>query len=214
MKKIVLLIALLVAGFSMNAQSQEAYIKAMTKGLEAMGSAQSQEDRVAVASQFERIAAKVKDQWQAQYYAGLSYVMLSFNAADLETNDSYTAKAQEFIDAALKLAPNSAEIEALQGYNYMAQLAADPNSRGQRLSPKAMQHFGKALSLDGENPRALALMAQMKYGMAQFFNAPTDEACDMVKKSLPIFDAEAKAESFDPTWGKSMAEGLVGQCNQ
>lgn len=214
MKKIVLLIALLVAGFTMNAQSQEAYIKAMTKGLQAMAEAQTQEDRTEVAGQFERIAAKVTDQWHAQYYAGLSYVMLSFNAPDLETKDSYTTKAQEFIDAALELSPNSSEIVALQGYNYMAQLAADPNTRGQSLSPKAMQHFGKAMSLDSENPRAMALMAQMKYGMAQFFGAPTDEACDMAKKSLPIFDEEAKAESLDPSWGKQMAEGLIGQCEQ
>lgn len=214
MKKIVLLFALLTAGLALNAQSQEAYIKAMTKGLTTMGAVQSQEDRQAAASQFERIAAKVTDQWHPHYYAALNYVNMSFNAADLKEKDALTAKAQEYIDAALKLEPKNAEVVALQGFNYMAQLAADPGSRGQSLSPKAMQQFGLAVSLDGENPRAMALMAQMQYGMAQFFGSSTDDACAMAKKSIPIFDAQEEGKSLDPTWGKAMAESLIGQCNQ
>ncbi len=214
MKKIVLLIALLTAGFALHAQNQEAYIKAMTKGLESFGAAQTQEDRMATAGQFERIAAKVKDQWHPHYYAALANINLSFNAPDLAAKDGFTTKAQKYIDAALALSPNNAEIIALQGYNYMAQLTADANNRGQSLSPRVMQNFGKALAMDKENPRAMALMAQMQYGMAQFFGSPTDDACNMVRKSIPIFEAQAQGKSLDPTWGKEMAEGLIGQCNQ
>lgn len=214
MKKIVLLLTLLATGLALNAQSQEAYIKAMTKGLEAMSTAQSQEDRQAAAGQFERIAAKVEDQWHPHYYAALNYINMSFNAPDLEAKDALTEKAQKFIDHALKLEPKNVEVVTLQGYNYLAQLAADPGSRGQSLSPKAMQQFGLARSLDGENPRAMMLMAQMQYGTAQFFGSPTDDACNLAKKSIPIFDAEEKGKSFDPTWGKEVAEGLIGQCDQ
>ena len=77
MKKIVLLLALLTAGFALHAQSQEAYVKAMSKGLENLWAAESQEDRQAVASQFERIAAKVKDQWHPHYYAALANINMS-----------------------------------------------------------------------------------------------------------------------------------------
>lgn len=209
MKKIILLIALLITGFALNAQGQEAYMKAMGKALTAMGT-----DPQAAAGQFERIAAKVKDQWHPQYYAALSYINMSMNAEDLKTKDEYTAKAQSFLDKVMELEPKNSEVVALQGFNYMAQLAADPGSRGQSLSPKAMQQFGKAVSMDPENPRALALMAQMQYGTAQFFGSPTDKPCEMVKKSIPIFEAEEGGKSFDPTWGKEMAEGLIGQCNK
>lgn len=209
MKKIVILIALLITGFAVHAQGQEAYMKAMGKALATMGT-----DQQAAAGQFERIAAKVKDQWHPQYYAALNYINMSFGAADLKTKDEYTTKAQTFIDKAVELEPKNAEVVALQGFNYMAQLSADPGSRGQSLSPKAMQQFGKAVSIDPENPRAMALMAQMQYGTAQFFGSPTDKACDMVKKSIPVFDAEEGGKSFDPTWGKEMAESLIGQCNQ
>lgn len=209
MKKIIILIALLASGFALQAQSQEAYVKAMGKALAAMG-----EDQQAAAGQFERIAAKVKDQWYPHYYAALNYINLSFNAPDIKTKDEYTAKAQGFIDSALALEPDNAEVIALQGFNYMAQLAADPGSRGQSLSPKAMQFFGKALSKEPKNPRAMALMAQMQYGTAQFFGSPTDKPCEMVKSSIAIFEAEEQGKSLDPTWGKEMAEGLIGQCNQ
>jgi len=214
MKKIVLLLALLTAGFALHGQSQEAYIKAMTKGLEALGTAQTQEDRQAAASQFERIAAKVKDQWHPHYYAALTNINMSMNAPDLSTKDAFTDKAQKYLTTALELAPGNADVVALQGYNYMAQLAAEPNSRGQAMAPKAMQQFGKALSLDKENPRAMALMAQMQYGTAQFFGSPTDDACNMVKKSIPIFEAQENGKSLDPTWGKGMAQGLISQCDK
>lgn len=214
MKKIVLLLALLTAGLALHAQSQEAYVKAMAKGLQTLGAAQSQEDRLAAASQFERIAAKVKDQWHPHYYAALANINMSMNAADLSDKDALTSKAQGYIDTALKLAPGNSEVVALQGYNYMAQLAADPNTRGQAMAPKAMQQFGKAMAMDKENPRAMALMAQMQYGTAQFFGSPTDDACNMARKTIPIFEAEAKGQSLEPSWGKEMAQGLVGQCDK
>ena len=40
-----------------------------------------------------------------------------------------------------------------------------------------MQSLGGALSLNPENPRALALIAQTQYGTAQFLGSPTTEAC-------------------------------------
>lgn len=212
MKKTLLLIGLLIAGFALNAQSQDAYIKAMTKGLEATGSAQSEQDFIKAAGQFERISSKVKDQWHPQYYAALNYLNASFRAEKLETKDGYTTKAQAFIDKALEINPQESEIVALQGFNYMAQLSADPGSRGQSLSPKAMQFFGKAVSMNPENPRALALLAQMQYGTAQFFGSSTKEPCESAKKSLPFFDAENNAKSLAPSWGKDMAEALIKGC--
>lgn len=214
MKKIIILIALLISGFSLNAQSQKAYMKAMSRGLEGLRTAQSLEDIQSVASQFERISARVKDQWHPNYYAGLSYINMSFRAEDISTKDKYSAKAQEFIDKALAIAPDNSEVVALQGYNYMVQLAADPNTRGQMLSQKAMQQFSMAIKLNPENPRANTLMAQMQFGMAQFFGSPTDNACAMAKKTIPVFEAEEKGKSLDPTWGIELANSIIGQCEK
>ncbi len=46
----------------------------------------------------------------------------------------------------------------------------------------------KANALNPENPRALALMAQMQFGTAQFFNQPTTDACNTLNQALQKFD--------------------------
>ncbi|MFT6872892.1 MAG: hypothetical protein ACJAVN_001904 [Roseivirga sp.] len=214
MKKIVLLIALLVAGFALHGQGQEAYIKAMSKGLTQMSSAGTLEEKQAVASQFERIAAKVEGEWLPNYYAALNYINMSLAAEGISIKDQYTSKAQEFIDIAIEVAPNNAEVVALQGFNYMTQIAADPNSRGQMLSGKAMQQFSMAVRIDPENPRAKMLLAQMQIGMAQFFGSPIDQPCAMVKQTIPTFEAQGAKQTIEPTWGKEMAEGIIKQCGQ
>lgn len=214
MKKIVLLIALLVAGFALHGQGQEAYIKAMSKGLTQMSSAGTLEEKQAVASQFERIGAKVEGEWLPNYYAALNYINMSFAAEGISIKDQYTSKAQEFIDIAIEVAPNNAEVVALQGFNYMTQIAADPNSRGQMLSGKAMQQFSMAVRIDPENPRAKMLLAQMQIGMAQFFGSPIDQPCAMVKQTIPTFEAQGAKQTIEPTWGKDMADGIVQQCGK
>lgn len=214
MKKITLILGMLVATLALNAQNQEAYIKAMTTGLQQLGKASSINELQSAAGQFERIAARMDQDWYAQYYAGLCYTRISMMAEGIEKKDEYSSKALTFVEKAKSLNPNNSEVVTLEGFVYMAQLVADPNARGQMLSGKTLQTFGQAMQLNPENPRAIALMAQMKYGTAQFFNSSTAEACGMVKKTLPIFEAEQKEQSFDPTWGAEIANGLIGVCEQ
>ncbi|MBO3698831.1 hypothetical protein [Roseivirga sp. E12] len=214
MKKIFLLIGLLVAGFALHGQGKEAYTKAMSKALTQMSTVKTIEDRQAVASQFERIAAKVDEEWLPSYYVALNYINMSYMAEGISTKDKYTTKAQEFIDKAIALEPNNAEVVALQGFNYMTQLAADPNSRGQMMSGKAMQQFSMAVRIAPENPRANMLLGQMQLGMAQFFGSPTDQPCAKVKQTIPAFEAEEANVTLEPNWGKAMAEGIIKQCGQ
>ena len=212
MKKLTIFIALIIASFATQAQDQAAYMQAMVKGLQSMGAERNIENLQASASQFERIAANVNDQWHPQYYAALNYINASMLAEGIKGKDQLLDKARPFIDAALKMQPNNSEVVALDGFYLMAKLAADPNSRGQALSGMASQTFGMAMKLDPKNPRAMALMAQMQYGTAQFFGSSTAGACGMVEKSISLFEAEEKGKSFEPTWGIEIAQGLMSQC--
>ncbi len=213
MKKITLIIGIIVATFSLQAQSQEAYMKAMGKALTEMGKAQKFEDYQQVAAQFERISARASNQWHPSYYAALAYINMSMRAEGISEKDKWTNKSQEFIDQAKGTAPNNAEIVALQGFQHMIVLSADPNSRGQMLSPKAMQALGQAVSMDPTNPRANSFMAQMEHGMAQYFGSSTANACARAQKALELFNAQSEETSLDPSWGKSTAEQLVQQCS-
>ena len=214
MKKITIIIGILVAAFSMQAQSQEAYVKAMGKGLMDMGDAKSFEDYQKVAAQFERISAKVTDQWHPSYYAALANINMSMRVEGINEKDKWTKKAQEYIDQAMKVASNNAEVVALQGFQHMIVLSADANSRGQMLSAKAMQYLSQAVTMDPTNPRANILLAQMEHGMAQFFGSSTANACERAQKALELFDKQQESKSLDPTWGKSTASELVEQCGK
>ena len=204
----------MVAGFALKAQNEQAYINAMSKGLEALGTANTMEELQSVAGQFERIAANVTDQWHPQYYAALAYINMSFRTDDLSKKDQLTDKAETFIKAGLKLEPNNSELVALKGYKYMIELSADVANRGQSLSQLTMMQLGKALSLDPNNPRANTFMAQMELGMAQFFGSSTANACGKAKTAIKFFEAQPEEMSFDPKWGKEMAEAIIQQCGQ
>lgn len=214
MKKLTILLVLFIASFALNAQNQEAYMKAMMKGLQSMGAERNLENLQTSAGQFERIATNVDNQWHPQYYAALCYINASFLAEGVKAKDQLLDKAKPFIEKAKKFVPNNSEVVALEGFYFMAQLAADPDSRGQTLSGLASQTFGQAMQLNPKNPRAMVLMAQMQYGTAQFFGSSTAEACGLVEKSIPLFEAEEKGKSFEPTWGIEMAKELMATCGK
>ncbi|MGW8122828.1 hypothetical protein ACV07N_09210 [Roseivirga echinicomitans] len=214
MKKLTILLAIFISSFTLNAQNQDAYINAMVKGLQSMGAERNLENLQSAAGQFERIAANVNGQWHPHYYAALNYINASFLTEGVKAKDQLLDKAKPFVEKAMELAPNNSEVVALDGFYLMAQLAADPNSRGQSLSGLASQTFGHAMQLDAKNPRAMALMAQMQYGTAQFFGSSTAGACGLAEKSIPLFNAEEKGKSFEPTWGIEVAEQLMAGCGK
>jgi hypothetical protein len=94
----------------------------------------------------------------------------------------------------------------------MIRITVDPASRGQQYSALGSQAFGKALSLDGENPRAMALMAQMEFGTAQFLGSSTSEACATNDAALQKFATFRSSNPLAPQWGKAMALELKSKC--
>ena len=204
---------LIISSIHLSAKDS-AYEKAMKKGLTLLDSASGEEDLQKTANFFDRIAEKESKEWLPQYYAGLSYVYMSFSdSLSLEERDIYLAKAKERATKAAEVSENNVEIVVLQGYIDMARLSADPATRGQSLSPVVMQTFGKAIQMDPENPRALVMMARMEYGMAQFFGSGTEKACAMASKSMKYFDGD-KEDGIAPKWGKNMASQMIRSCER
>ena len=87
----------------------------------------------------------------------------------------------------------------------MMRVTVDPATRGPQYSGLAMQTFGKASAINPENPRALALMAQMQYGTAKFFGSPTTEACSTLNAALEKFDSYKSENPLSPQWGREMS---------
>lgn len=190
-----------------------AYENAMKKQLQSMKTIQTVEESQAVSNAFVRISEAKTEEWLPLYYAAYLNTIAAFR---FEVNkDQYFDQAMELAKKADKISPNNSEIVALQGFITMGKLSVDPMSRGQEMSGQAMQLFGKAISLDRENPRATTLMAQMELGMAQFFGQGPEKACGLARVGMELFGKEAAKINENyllPTWGKDQAEQVVNSC--
>ena len=192
--------------------ANENYREAMEKAIAHVYQATDLAELQDAVNTFERIGLVETRKWEPQYYLAFGYLMM----ANLEQN---AARKDEFLDRAMiavtnakVLAPKESEIIALEGFVHMLRVTVDPGSRGPEFAPRALQALSQATSLNPENPRALALRAQMLYGSAQFFGTSTTEACEMVDKSLKQFSSYKSANDLAPVWGRAMAEALQQKC--
>jgi hypothetical protein len=210
MKKLITGVLFFIS-FSFAFASDEAYKNAMKENLDAMKNAKSAQEFQEVANTFERISKIASKEWLPLYYAGLAYINMSHMEQDKALKEPALDKARPFIDQAVALAPKECEVIVLDGYWTMMKMSYDPATRGQTMAPAASQLFSTALSIEPENPRAIAMKAEMEYGSAKFFGSSTETACNMFKKSLPFFD-KAPVNELAPTWGKERAQYMADNC--
>ena len=188
------------------------YTDQMLKNIDLVYKAQSPEELQSAVNTFERIANAEKDKWEPFYYAAFGNIMLANREKEVSKKDALLNNAKVFVDKAYAINANESELIALEGFIYMMKVSVDPATRGQQFTMLSMQAYGKALSINPNNPRALALLAQMQYGTAQFFKSPTTEACTTLTKALEKFAAEKPENALAPLWGKGMAEGMKSKC--
>ena len=216
MKKSMLILAI-VFGTMVSVFAQEtAYEKVMKKEIVKLDQADSLSKYKNSANAFSRISQLNPNEWQPYYYEALAYIYQGLdNAQSLVKRDEALAKAEDLIKKADAISTNNSEIITLEGFKIMAEVSADPGSRGQSLSGTVMHNFGKALSINPKNPRATILMAQMEFGMAKFFHSGTEKACGLAKQSQAIFAAqndEVLKTELMPTWGKTLSDKLNKVC--
>lgn len=214
MKKYILTTLLSLMWITLALASSSAFEEAILKQLDAKNKIQSSEDAQTVINSFMRIAGANETEWLPLYYAALTQTEAAFR---FDVNkDQFLDQALETTKKAALISPGNSEITAMNGYILMAKISIDPASRGQSLSPQAMELFGKAIALDRSNPRAVNLMAQMELGMSRFFGSGPDKACGMARMSMELYQKEADkvTEAYIlPTWGKNQMVELMKNCN-
>ena len=210
MKNQILVLVLFLSIFSLNAQDP-AYQQAMGQAMGTFAEAKTAEDYNGAANTFARIATVSKGEYLPDYYAAFSLIIESFYLKDDAKRDQLADQAMEHIKAAEAISQNNVELEILRGYALTAKLVVNPAARGQKYSPMIAQHYGKAMQMDPQNPRAMAMMARNEMGIAQFFGADPAEACAMAEKSIALFEGESP-NGFEPRWGKDVALEVAGTC--
>lgn len=210
MKKLATIIALVIAitAFANN----EKYVEAMKKNIDVVYKAPTIEELQSAVNALARIGEAEKTKWEPFYYASFGNIMMATREQDGAKKDAFLDLAKAMLDKATAIQPNESELAALDGFIYMIRVTVDPASRGPQYSMLSMQAFGKALAINSKNPRAMALMAQMQFGTAQFFKQDPTEACDANRKAIELFNTEKPANPLAPAWGKGMAEGMQKNC--
>lgn len=188
------------------------YIEVMQKSIQAVYTAQDIAQLQTAVNTFDRIGSAEKTKWEPFYYASFGYIMMAAKEQNLLKKDSYLDLADGALKKAKELEPKESEIIALEGFIQMLRIGVDPATRGAQYSGLAMQSFGTAVGLNQENPRALALLAQMQYGTAQFFKSSTAEACGTAAKASEKFATFKSDNPLAPQWGKEMNEAMIKQC--
>lgn len=207
------LLSLTIAMLASTAMANEVeYNETMAKTIDLVYKAQTNEEIQLAVNVFDRIGNAEKSKWEPFYYAAFGYIMMANREKEPSKKDPFLDQAKIEIDKATAITPDESEVVALEGFINMIRVTVDPATRGQRYSGLAMQAFGKALTLNPENPRALALMAQMQFGTAHFFKSSTVEACTTLAKADEKFTSFKTNNPLSPQWGKGMVEGLKSQC--
>lgn len=211
MKKLTLTLSLILVAVVTFA-NDEKFIAVMKKNIQAAYEAKDVSSMQEVVNSFQRIASAEKNRWEPLYYIAYGNIMMANMEQEGQKKDLYLDAAADAIKKSLLLAPQESELVALEGFSFMIRVTVDPQSRGMLYAPQAVQSFQKAIALNPNNPRALALLAQMQFGTAQFFGSPTTDACAtnaLAAEKISTFQSD---NVLSPTWGKGMIESLKEKC--
>lgn len=206
---LIFLIVITSAAFA----NDEKYFEQMGKQIQLVYQAQTIEELQEAVNALERIASVEKSKWEPHYYSAFGYLMMATREKEGSKKDQYLDQALAAVEKGKTVVPQESELIALEGFVHMIRVTVDPASRGAQYSGLAMQTFGKAMSLNPSNPRALALTAQMQFGTAQFFGSSTAEACGIARKAQDQFITYKSDNPLAPVWGKEMNEELLKSCH-
>lgn len=200
--------------FVINLNAQNSYAEAMQKGLSDFGKAQSAEELIAAANQFERVGSVETNEWLPNYYAGLIQVIVTFQTEDLAKKEAYLEKAQLMIDKAMQMSAEESELHTLQGMWYQAYIGLDPMQNGMVYSGKANASFQNALAYNPSNPRPIYLQAVSVMHTPEQYGGGKKIACPMFQQAQQMFDGFETEMEFAPDWGGDDCTKYLSACSE
>jgi len=203
---------LLLIGFS---QDKTNYEKVMLEKTAELASVQSGEEMLDLANQFERIASAEKEEWLPSYYAAFCYINIAFIPGNTEQTDAMLDKAQTLIDGIMEQEKSESELYVLQGMLHQGRIQVDPMNRGMQYSMKANKAFGKAKTMNPDNPRIYYLQGQNLIHTPEAFGGGIDAACPLLITAVEKYNTFVPENAYSPNWGKEDTERLVkNSCNE
>ncbi len=209
---ITFLLFLLLPICYVKAQQADAYPKAMQSALAQMQNAATADEYTAAVNTFSRISEAMPGEWLPAYYKNLIRLNNFDKLPSAAEKDKMLEEVLMELERLLEQHPNNSELLTLKGYHHMLFVAADPASRGAQFSGSTIQILQQAIAADPNNPRAYLLLGQMQWGMAQFMNSSTADACKLFSKANELYTAATVSNNLAPGWGAKTAQQLQQRC--
>ncbi len=207
MKHLIIVIVLCVSG-ALSAQSN--YEKGMQKAF-----ALWEENKWTEAELlFERIAAAEPNEWLPNYYIAQLNSLKTWQEKDAEKVKSQLEKAQNYLNDALSIEKDNADIMVMQAQVLTNWVAYDGMTYGMKYSGKIADLYNKAYALAPNNPMVVLGRAEWNMGSARYFGQDTKPFCKDVEKAIELF-ANFKPEiPFYPNWGLEHAQEVLKSCKE
>ncbi len=214
MKTILLTIALFIVVNISKATDTERFMQAMGATLMEMGQAKDVVGLQEVANKFERIAGSETAEWLPNYYAALTYTLISMRQKEGVDIDKYLDKADSFIEKLAKQTVTSLdEVEVLKAQIAMMRISVDGQARWMKYGSAFENGISSAKRINPENPRAYALKAMMIYNTPVQFGGGPEKACSIIETATEKFTNFKPTSPIMPTWGVEQVNGMAKACH-
>ncbi|MFN8250709.1 MAG: hypothetical protein U0V75_02410 [Ferruginibacter sp.] len=191
------------------------YVAAMQKNMAAMDSGfKNPASFLAIANNFERIAAAEKNQWLPYYYASLCQVNYAFTQmqGNMGAVDGIADKANTLILKADSLQPKNSEISCIKSMIATCHMIVDPMNRWMQYGQEITANNDAAIEQDPSNPRPHYLKGENLKGTPEQFGGGCAAAKPELQKAQELFAAFKPASELHPNWGKQRVEMLLNEC--
>ena len=214
MKNLLLTIALFIVANITRAKTSDRYLEVMGQTLMEMGQAKDATALQEVANKFERIAGSETAEWLPNYYAALTYTLISMKQKDGAETDKYLDKADSFIEKLTKQTVSASdEVEVLKAQIAMLRISVDGPARWTQYGSAFQNAISSAKRTNPENPRAYALKAMMVYNTPAQFGGGAEKACPEIQIATQKFANFKSTSPIMPTWGIDQVNGMAKACN-
>lgn len=193
------LLTLVFSVFSIMGFAQSKYELGMQKALQQW---QEGHPKEAVAI-LDRVAAIDKENWIPVYYKVFIEVTQGFNNPQGDDVEDIVERNRILIDQWITV--GGEEWYVLKGLNETLELITDPMNKGMTQSPIINKAYEQAVKLNPNNPRAVYSLASFHLNSAKFMKVDIPYYCQMLEKSIVLFDQQKSDVPFYPSWGKDWA---------
>ncbi|MEO6347780.1 MAG: hypothetical protein ABIO60_07705 [Aquaticitalea sp.] len=207
MKHLILFATLLVS-YAINAQTN--FEKGMTKAF----SLWKADNWTEAEQMFERIAAAEPKEWLPNYYIAQMNSLKSWEEKDPQKITAQLEKAQEYLNTAMGMEKDNADLLVMQAQIYTNWVAFDGRTYGMKYSVKINELYNKAYQLSPENPMVVLGRAEWNMGSAKYFGQDTKPFCKDVERAIELFANFKPNKEFYPNWGKEHAQVVLKSCKE